>query len=140
MSGSVQRQWIYGGRFLEEHIEESADSDIFLNEARARRPETKAGMVYHGRGLLGYDRLTGLFEHIYVHDDSTRMYYKAGRYSPERNVIELSGTWTNPNNGVLIHARVEIRIDGPDRHTLVRYINDDHGAEFKDLEVVHVRK
>ena len=140
MSGSVRRQWIYGGRFLEEHIEESAESDVYFNIARGRRPETKAGVSYKGRGFLGYDRLRRLFEHIYIHDDSTRMYYKTGRYSPERNVIELAGTWTNPYNGVLIHSRVEIRIDGPDRHTLTRYISDDEGPEFKDLEVVHIRK
>ena len=96
MSGSIRRQWIYGGRFLEEHIEESSDSDVFLDDARGRRPETTAGAVHHGMGLFGYDRITGLFEHIHVHDDSTRMYYKTGRYSPERSVIELSGTWTIP--------------------------------------------
>ena len=140
LSANVRRQWIYGGRFLEEHIEERSDSDIFLNDARGRRPETLAGVVYHGRGLLGYDRLTGLYEHIYVHDDSTRMYYKTGRYLPDRNVIELSGTWTIPHNGVLVHARHEIQIESLDRHRLVRYISDESGSEFKDLEVVHVRK
>jgi hypothetical protein len=140
LSGKVRRQWIYGGRFLEEHIEEQSKSDVFLSDARGRRPETHAGVVYHGMGLFGYDRLTGLYKHVYVHDDSTRMYYKTGRYLPERNVIELSGTWTIPHNGVLVHARYEIQIESLDRHTLVRYISDEQGVEFKDLEVTHVRK
>ena len=66
LAGSVHREWVFGGRFLEEHIEEHSDSDIYLNEARGRRPETHAGVVYHGMGLYGYDRLTGLYEHIYM--------------------------------------------------------------------------
>ena len=61
------------------------------------------------------------------------MYYKTGRYDPARNVIELTGTWTIPHSGVLVHARHEIQIESPERHRLVRYISDEPVPDtFKD--------
>ncbi len=110
-----------------------------LDEFRGRRPIMKAGETYESLGYLGYDRLAGIFEHIWIHDDSTRMYYQRGRHGPSRNTIVLTGSWTDLYDGTYVLTRSELRVDGPDQHTLVRYISDEDTGEFKDLEVVFTR-
>ena len=67
--------------------------DIVLKKYRGRRPFMQAGKAYHGIGYLGYDRLKGIFEHTWLHDDSTRMYYSSGRYDTEQRTITLHGSW-----------------------------------------------
>lgn len=139
LKGTMERHWVLKGRFIEERTREVAEKTLRLAEFRGRRPVTEAGETYEGVGYLGYDRLAGIFEHIWIHDDSTRMYYKRGRYDPSGQTIVLTGSWTDPYDSTYVLARSELRVDGPDKHTIVRYISDEDTGEFKDMEIVFTR-
>ena len=65
--------------------------------------------------------------------------FRRPRFLPD-GTLEKPARITVFHNGVLVHARHEIQIESLDRHRLVRYISDESGGEFKDLEVLHVRK
>ena len=137
--GTMVRRWALKGRFIKEHAREIAEKTIRMTEYRGRRPVLIAGQMYEGMGFLGFDRLAGIYEHIWVHDDSTRMYYSRGRYEASTRKIILNGSWTDPYDGTFILSRIELKVDGPDQHTIVRYISDEDTGEFKDLEIVFKR-
>ena len=139
LSGTLERRWILKGRFIEERSKELAEQTLRLSEFRGRRPVTKRGEIYESVGYLGYDRLAGIFEHILIHDDSTRMYYRRGRFDPSREAIVLTGSWTDPYDGTYILSRCELNIADADRHIMVRYISDEDTGEFKDMEIVYTR-
>jgi hypothetical protein len=127
------------GRFIKELSREIAEKTIRMAEYRGRRPVFKAGQIYEGMGFLGFDRLAGIYEHIWVHDDSTRMYYSRGRYEASSRTIILKGAWTDPYDGTYVLAHIELKIGGPDQHTIVRYISDEDTGKFKDLKIVFTR-
>ena len=139
VKGTMERCWTLKGRFIRENAGETAEKTVRLAEYRGRRPVLKAGQIYEGVGFLGFDRLAGIYEHIWVHDDSTRMYYSRGRYVSSSQSIILTGSWTDPYDGTYVLSRIEIKIGGPDRHTLVRYISDEDTGWFKDLEIEFIR-
>jgi hypothetical protein len=139
VKGTMERRWALKGRFIKEHTREIAEKTIRMAEYRGRRPVLKAGQIYEGMGFLGFDRLAGIYEHIWVHDDSTRMYYGRGRYEASIRTIILNGSWTDPYDGTYVLARIELKIDGPDQHTIVRYISDEDTGKFKDLKIVFTR-
>ena len=139
LRGSMQRKWVMKGRFIEERTTEIPEQSVILSEFRGRRPFMQAGTRYHGVGYLGYDRLAGIFEHIWIHDDSTRMYYSRGRYDKNRSTLILSGSWTDPYDGTIIFSRTELIITDDDSHTVNRFISDTDTGEFRDLEIVYTR-
>ncbi len=139
LSGRVRRQWIMGGRFILERGAENTKITFHLLEPRGRRPATIGGVNYEGWRLLGYDRLTGQYESLWIHDDSTRMYHSTGHYDPDRQMILLSGSWIDPFDRTMVVYRYEIDLSRQDEHTLLRYISDEDMQEFKDLEIVYRR-
>ena len=139
LQGTMQRRWVLKGRFIEERTTEMPEQSVVLSEFRGRRPLMQAGLSYHGVGYLGYDRLAGMFEHIWIHDDSTRMYYSRGRYDKNRSTLILRGTWTDPYDGTIIFSRNELTITNDTSHKLTRYISDTDTGEFRDLEIVFTR-
>ncbi len=139
VKGTMERRWALKGRFIKEHTREIADKTVRLAEYRGRRPVLKAGQMYEGMGFLGFDRLAGIYEHIWVHDDSTRMYYSRGRYDASTRSIILNGSWTDPYDGTYVLSRIKLKVNGPDQHTIVRYISDEDTGKFKDMEIVFKR-
>ena len=139
LRGTMQRRWILKGRFIEERTTEKPEKSIVLSEFRGRRPLMKAGESYQGVGYLGYDRLAGIFEHVLIHDDSTRMYYSRGRYDKTQSALILSGSWTDPYDGTYIFSRTELTLADDGTHTLKRFISDTDTSEFRDLEIVFTR-
>ena len=67
LRGTMQRRWVLKGRFIEERTTEKPEKSVVLSEFRGRRPLMKAGESYQGVGYLGYDRLAGIFEHVWIH-------------------------------------------------------------------------
>ena len=123
--GRVVRNWILGGRFVEEWIEEFDDS---------------GDLVFQGVGLLGYDRFTGQYEYTHAFDGSTDTYQKVGRYDPARNVLSLSGKFTLFDSGIVILSRLEIAIHGPDEHIMTEYTRGEDGREIKEMEIRYTRR
>ena len=138
--GTMIREWILRNRFVRESSIEISPKDIVLSEFRGRRPLLRAGTSYQGLGFLGFDRLAGVFEHVWMHDDSTRFYISKGRYKAASATLVLQGEWTDPFDGTIVTSRVELQFDQMDNHSYTRYITDLDTGEFKDLKITFTRK
>jgi hypothetical protein len=123
--GRVERIWILDGRFVEEWIEELDDS---------------GAVTWEAAGLLGYDRLTGRYEYTLVHTSSTATERKVGRLDPAKNVLSLSGKFTQIDTGIVVLDRLEIAINGPDTHTMTEYTRGEDGREIKEMEIQYTRR
>lgn len=124
LTGTVSRKWALGDRYLEE---------------RAQNPMEDGG-TYESVGYFGYNRVTGLFEHVWLNTLSTGMYQETGRFDPANNVIKTSGSFHDVETGFVTQNRTEISIAGPDRHILTGYSTYEDGREFKQIEIVHTRR
>ena len=139
ISGQMERRWTLDGRFIKEQSVEMAVKTVELIEFRGRRPYMQAGKAFRGEGYLGFDRLAGIYEHLWMHDDSTRMYYSTGRFDQRKSILELRGSWTDPYDSTVIFSRTLLTILDKDNHKIIRYISDEDTGEFKDLEILFTR-
>ena len=53
--------------------------------------------------------------------------------------VDLTGSWTVPYDGTIVIFRIEIKLDSPGKHTLVRTMSDEDTGELKDLQIVYTR-
>lgn len=122
--GTSTKQWVLDGRFLEE-IATSPNPD---------------GSTFHGRGYLGYNMLTGLYEYVFMMNERTVMTVETGRYDPVANVLRTRGYDTDAESGIIDLTTTEIKIESPDKHTLSGYNTGEDGQKVKTLEIVFTRK
>ena len=123
LQGTVSREWVLGGRFLQETSENPTTTGVFMSQ-----------------GYYGYNRATGLYQHVWMTTESTGVFSEVGRFDPSANVFRTAGTWTDPATGYVIWNATELKITGPDLHTLTGWVTGSDGQEFKEIEVVHTRK
>lgn len=121
--GSSTRDWWLNGRYLKEENENPAGNT-----------------TYRGIGFLGYDRASGLYQNVWMNNQTTDMYMESGRYNPDTKTIHTSGRFVDPTSGIVVLNRTEILIAGPDSHTLTGYSMHNNGREFKAIEVTYTRK
>ncbi len=118
MSGTIDRKWILGGRFLQETV--------------VGRPG------FEGFGLLGYDNATKKYTMTWVCKMGTGVSSGIG-------VVEAPGTFvfqstcSCPLMKKEIRGRDIVRIETPDRVVMEAYKIVD-GKEIKAMEIVSVRK
>lgn len=122
--GTARRRWMLKG--------------LFLSEQRFENP-TGAG-VYRSLSFIGYNRMTALYEFVRMNTESTALSMETGRYDPVTDTIRLSGNHSDPATGFIIQTRTEIKVLDPDRHTVVIFVTEEDGLEFKEMEVLHTRK
>lgn len=115
--GTIKRQWVLGGRFLKETVEATSDMGSF--EAVA---------------YLGYNKLDGRYEFVWMENMSTAMYFESGRLDPDTNVLYTGGTYRDPVTGKAVASRGEVHMTAPDRHYYVSWSTDGNGREFKSFE------
>ncbi len=123
-TGSTTREWVLGGRFMEErHVEHEANE-----------------IVYESVSYIGYNRQYGLFEYFRMSSESTGIFVERGRYNPATNSITTRGSFNDPATGFTVHIRTEIKIFGPDDHSRVVYQTEEDGREYKRVEITYTRK
>ena len=123
LSGTAERKWILGGRYLEE-ITENATSDG----------------VYQGRGYFGYNRAQGLYEGVWISTEDVEVSFDKGRIDPETNALVLQGGYVDAAAGYYIFRTTEFVIDSPDRHVMTIYLTDVDGRSYKSAEIAFTRK
>lgn len=124
LRGTARRQWVLGGRFVEEHAEN----------------ETSSGGRFHSVAYLGYNRKTQLYERFWMTNTWTGMFNERGRYDPDMNVIRTQGSEIDPTSGAVILTTSELKIDSPSRHVFTSYTTGTSGVRWKQLEIVYTRK
>ncbi len=124
LTGTSVRKWVLDGRFMEEMAtNDNEDEDAF-----------------EGRGYIGYNRLTDLYEYAWMTNATTGMFIERGRYDPGDNVLRTRGYDTDPLGGTIILSNTELKIESPDKHVVTSYSTGADGRAWKQLEVVYTRK
>jgi hypothetical protein len=124
LTGTATRRWVLDERFLEERAEN----------------KTSSGGMLQSLGYLGYNRLTQLYEHVWMLSAATGMFIERGRYDPESNLIRTTGVDTDPVTGATILTTTELKIESPDRHILSAYAVGADGIRWKQLEIIYSKK
>ena len=115
--GTVTREWILGGRFLKETVEAESVWGTFQAIA-----------------YLGYNKLDGRYEFVWMEDLSTAMYFETGSFDPDKKILRTSGSHRDPFTRQLLTARGELDMSDPDRHVFVGYSIGPDGREYKSVE------
>ena len=123
-TGTAKRRWVLGDRFVEEVSENPQEE----------------GQAYKSVGYYAYDRVSGLYEHLWMSTESTRVFREAGRFDSALNSIRTAGVQSDPSTGRLFSTQTDLKIVSPDEHILTGYVTGVDGQEFREIEIVFTRK
>jgi Protein of unknown function (DUF1579) len=121
-TGTIERKWILGGRFLEENF-------------KGKGFDGKTD--FEGRGLVGYDNAQKKYTTTWVCSMGTGICTGSGEFTGDKLTFNTEAYC--PVMKKMIKGRDEMRIESNDRTVAESYINND-GQEFKMMEIVAVRK
>ena len=122
-SGTAEREWVLGGRYLQEISENPTADGVFM-----------------GRGYFGYNRAQGLYEFVWISTEDIEVTLDRGRIDPETNALVLMGGYIDAASGVYIMRTTEYVIESPDRHVLTTYLTDIDGRSYKSVEITYSKK
>jgi hypothetical protein len=118
-SGTVKREWILGGRYLEERVEATSPMGTFS-----------------GVGYSAYNNIDGLYEFIWMDSMSTGISFETGTYNPETKVLTVQNRHRDPATGRVMTGWGKLDLSNPDRQTYVGYTTRADGKEYKSFEGV----
>lgn len=123
-TGTVERQWILGGRYLQETIE-----------------ATSAMGTFTGMGFIGFNNFDGQYEMVWMDDMSTGIYFETGTYDPDKQVLTTRGSHRDPVSGRVITSTGTLDLSRPDEHVYTGYLIGADGRRFKHFKgVTHKRR
>ncbi len=120
--GTVHRRMILGGRYLEETVE-----------------STMMGQPFEGRGLTGYDNVTGKYWSTWVDSMSTGLMTSTGSFDPETGIGTFWGTYVDPGSGQEGRNKSTVEHVSDDREVFTMYDVKD-GREIKMMEITYERQ
>lgn len=120
-TGVMVNTWDLGGRFLKQVYKGNDMEGPFPN--------------FEGRGYMGYNDATGRWEGVWLDNAATMMHIDEGEYDESVGHWEMSGTLTNPENGLVMRKRSVFRVLDNDRHTMESWFAAPDGPEFKSMEI-----
>lgn len=122
-TGTSVAKAILGGRYIE-----TVHNGSFM------------GQPHEGRGLAGYDNLSGQYTQVWIDNASTALYTATGSYDEGTKTYTFKGSMSDPMKpGSTVAVREVVRIDSPDQYTFEWY--DTHeGQEIKSMWIVYKRK
>jgi len=118
---TIEYRMIMNGRYLEETIK----SDFM-------------GQPFTGRGLYGFNNVTGEVEAVWIDDTSTGIFQYTGSISDDGTEIKLKGKYKDPVTGEWKENRSVLRISKDTLH-YVGY-EMEGGEEWKIMEITSTRK
>lgn len=123
-SGTIERKWILGYRFLEEKVAGTG----FDGKSD-----------FEGRGVMGYDNAEKKFTAGWVCNMCTSVSTSLGTYDDSSKQFTFHKEEFCPLKNKKVKARDEIRIESNDKHVMEAYQLDD-GKEVKVMELVCTRQ
>ena len=121
--GTVTREWILGGRYVQETVEATSDWGTFT-----------------GMGIIGYDNVDGQYEVAWIDSMSTGIYTETGFYDAGENVLSMRGSLRDPITGKVISTWGTLDLSNPDAHIGIGYVSGSDGKSFKHFEGITSRK
>ncbi len=117
--GTVKREWILGGRYLQEAVEATSPMGTF-----------------NGVGYSGFNNFDGQYEFIWLDSMSTAVYFETGTYNPKTKILTSRNSHRDPATGRVINGWGKLDLSNPNRHTFVGYATTVGGEEYKAFEGV----
>ena len=121
-TGTASRKMIMGGRYLEETV-----------------TGTVMGQPFEGRGLTGYDNVTGKWWGTWLDNMSTGINTSHGEWDFQKGVGVFYGDYVDPMTKIITETRgVITRLD--DGAELMEMFMIEPTGEFKSMEILYERK
>lgn len=122
-TGTVNYSTLFGGRYVEGQYR----GDMM-------------GMAFEGRGLMGYDNVTGQFQATWVDNMGTMIMFMTGTYDPAAKTLTYTGQMDDVMKpGTKVAIREVVRLTSPDAHVMEWY-ETRNGKETKTMEIAYTRK
>jgi hypothetical protein len=118
---TIEYRMIMNGRYLEETI-----ASEFMGEP------------FKGRGLYGFNNLTGEVQAAWIDDTSTGIYLYSGSMSDDGTEMTLKGKYKDPVSGEWRETRSVMRISDDKIHYTSYEV--DGGKEWKMMEITGTRQ
>lgn len=118
--GTAVREMIMDGRYLEE-----------------RFSGTVMGQPFEGRGVTGYNNVTGKYWSTWVDNMSTGVMVSEGER--EGDTMVFVGSTPDPMGGPPVKMRMVSKMEGDDKEVVEMYETRD-GEEVKGMEIVYERQ
>lgn len=121
--GKSHSEAIFGGRYVE-----------------TRHDGVAMGQPFSGRGVLGFDNLTGRYFNTWIDSMSTGFWLAYGRYDKANNRYTFRGTMDDPMQaGAKVPVREVIRIVDP-AHYVFEWHETHHGKETKAMQIEYTKQ
>ena len=122
-TGSVDRKWILGGRFVSEDYR-----------------GTTMGQPFSGFGLMGYDNIQKKYDTVWIDTMGTGVFTQSGSCDDSGKNFTFSGKNLNPMTGQKEWGKTTLKIINNDKHVLKMFEKGTDGKDFLKLEIVATRK
>lgn len=117
--------WVLGGRFLRQQV--NGDWN---------------GQAFEGLGMLGYANQLGHHELVWMDNVSTGMVHSTARYDASAGKLLEEGSYACPMTGEperWFRGEWTLPAKGDDTMTYTMYSKDEHGTEFRSMQMEYRR-
>jgi hypothetical protein len=121
--GTARRTMILEGRVLSEEIS-----------------STMMGQPYAGRGLTGYNNVTGKYWSTWNDNMSTGIVVTEGTCDNQMQNCAFTGSWVDPVKKTPIRSRMTTRWTSPTTETFEMYAPGKDGKEMKMMEITYTKR
>ena len=122
-SGTATRAMALGGRVLVEELSSAM-----------------MGMPYTGRGMMGFDNVSGKYWSTWNDSMSTGIVVSEGTCDASGKTCSFTGTWNDPIKKAPVKARMTTRWTSPTTEVFELYGPGRDGKEMKMLEITYTKK
>ena len=98
------------------------------------------GQPFEGRGLTGYDRLTGQYWSVWIDNMNDGASVTYGGFNETDDAIVMEGEVPSLMMGRVMPVRIEFQMDGPDRTVHAFFTPDPSGTMVQYMELVYERE
>ena len=122
-TGTAKRSMALGGRVL---VEEFTSSMM--------------GMPFTGRGMMGFDNVTGKYWSTWNDSMSTGIMVNEGTCDAAGKTCTFTGSWNDPIKKAPMTARMTTRWTSPTTEVFEMYVPGRDGKEMKMMEITYIKK
>jgi Protein of unknown function (DUF1579) len=122
-TGTATRSMTLGGRVLVEDVTSSM-----------------MGMPFTGRGMMGFDNVTGKYWSTWNDSMSTGIMLNEGTCDAQTKACTFTGSWNDPVKKTPVTARMTTRWTSPTTEVFEMYGPGRDGKEMKMMEITYTKK
>ena len=122
-TGTVERKWILGNRYIQEEFK-----------------ATMMGMPFEGIGITGYDKMQKFYHSYWIDSMGTGTWSMTGTADAAGKVLTFTGENFDPMSMSKKKGRSTTDMTDPNKHVLKMYDTGPDGKEFMNFEMTCTRK